>query len=67
MIYAAQIINNVVTRIVCCESADWCTENLTGSWTEVSRNPMSSDFAGVGDTYDPQSGTFTRPQPIGNP
>lgn len=67
MIYAAQIINNVVTRIVCCESADWCTENLGGLWVEISRNPMLSDFAGVGDTYDAQSGTFTRPEPIGNP
>lgn len=67
MIYAAEIVDNTVTRIICCESATWCADHVGGSWVEVSMSPTAPNFAGVGDSYDAEAGTFSRPDPAGEP
>ena len=73
MSYFAKIDdNNVVEQVISAPSAEWCNENLGGTWLETSYDtaggvhqaggtPLRKNYAGIGYTFDGVG--FAPPQP----
>lgn len=60
MRYFAQIENNLVVNVVVADPT-WCSV-VGGVWVEYSNE--GDNVAGVGYSYDSQTGTFIAPQPF---
>lgn len=54
--------NNKVLQVIVADTKEWCEENLGGTWIQTSYNAtIRGKFAGIGDTYDLATDTFTSP------
>jgi hypothetical protein len=72
MAHFAEVVNDVVKRVIVADSKEWCQANLGGTWVQTSYNthggvhsqggiPLHKNYAGIGYTFD---GTgFAAPQP----
>jgi hypothetical protein len=63
--YFAQLDeNNIVTQVIVADQS--FVDSIGGTWVETF---MDSDkkYAGIGDTYDPATDTFTAPTIEGEP
>jgi hypothetical protein len=62
MIYAAQIIDGIVIRVLVVPSIQWCEQNEGGEWIETYYNgSQRGKYAGIGDIYDADLDEFTSP------
>lgn len=76
MSYFAKIDeNNIVEQVISAPSAEWCSENIGGTWLETSYNtsggvhnaggtPFRKNYAGIGYTYDAARDAFIGPKPF---
>lgn len=62
MIYAAEISNNVVHRVLVVDSMAFA-EALGGTWIQTYKDGTRKHFAGIGFTYDQTLGAFIPPSP----
>ena len=51
--YCAELINNIVQRVIVAPSIQWCTDNLGGTWVEAGDpySPGSLVYPSIGDGY----------------
>ena len=62
MIYAAEIINDIVTRVLVVPSIQWCEANEGGTWIQTYYDgSQRGKYAGIGDTYDAILDQFISP------
>ena len=62
MIYAAEIINDIVTRVLVVPSIQWCEQNEGGTWIQTYYDgSQRAKYAGIGDTYDAILDQFISP------
>jgi hypothetical protein len=72
MAHFAEVIDGVVARVIVAETAEWCEDNLGGTWVQTSYNthanthvlggtPLHKNYAGIGYTFDGVG--FAPPQP----
>lgn len=72
MAHFAEVVDGVVQRVIVAENADWCVENLGGTWVQTSYNtfagkhklggnPLHKNYAGIGSIFDGVG--FHAPQP----
>jgi hypothetical protein len=72
MAHFAEVIDGVVARVIVAETAEWCADNLGGTWVQTSYNthanthvlggtPLHKNYAGIGYTFDGVG--FAPPQP----
>jgi len=63
--YAAEILNGIVQRVVVAPSLQWCVDNLGGEWVETT-DPYGPDtelaYTGPGHGYDPSFPEAFAPQ-----
>lgn len=62
MIYAAEIVNDVVHRVVVVESMQFA-QSLGGTWLQTYKNGTRKHFAGIGFAYDAGLDAFIPPSP----
>lgn len=62
MIYAAEIVNGTVDRVLVVRSMAFVAE-LGGTWVQTFKNGTRGQFAGTGFSYDPVLDVFIPPQP----
>jgi hypothetical protein len=72
MAHFAEVVDNIVTRVIVADTKEWCESNLGGTWVQTSYNtlgnvhalggtPLHKNYAGIGYSWD---GTgFAAPQP----
>lgn len=64
MMHFAEIdSNNVVVRVIVCDSKDWCESILGGTWVRTYRNTPRKNYAGPGYIYYPDAENFSSPRP----
>ena len=73
MAHFAEVVDNIVTRVIVADTKEWCEQNLGGTWVQTSYNtqgnvhalggtPLHKNYAGIGYSWD---GTgFAAPQPF---
>ena len=62
MPYFAEIVNGIVKRVIVAGSAEWCEQNLGGTWVETLADDATETYAGPGMVYDPENpAKFIRP------
>lgn len=52
---------NVVLRVIVADTAEWCEENLGGTWVRTYYATPGKVYAGMGYTYDPVAENFCPP------
>lgn len=62
MIYAAEITDNVVHRVLVVESMEFA-QSLGGTWLQTYKDGTRKHFAGIGFTYDARLDAFIPPSP----
>jgi len=64
MVHFAQIdTNNMVSRIIVCDSKEWCESRLGGKWVHAYYKTPGKNSANKGFTYYPEAENFSAPQP----
>lgn len=62
MIYAAQIVDGIVARVLVVPSIEWCEQNVGGTWMQTYYDgSQRGKYAGIGDTYNAQEDEFVSP------
>ena len=61
--YFAEIKDNIVQRVIVCESKEWCETKLGGEWVETFYDSNNKKYAGIGDVYNENKNNFSRPKP----
>ena len=72
MAHFAEVVDNIVTRVIVADTKEWCEANLGGTWVQTSYNtqgnqhpegrPLHKNYAGVGHTWDGIG--FSAPSPF---
>lgn len=63
MIYAAQIISDIVVQVIVTESIEWVRDNLGGEWIECKPDgSIRGCYPGLGYAYDRANDVFVPPQ-----
>ena len=64
MRYFAEIIDNIVQRVIVVESSEYAHQLFGGEWVETFPNDMNKNYANIGYTYIPELKNFhsTRPK-----
>lgn len=64
MVHFAEIdANNIVLRVIVCESKEWCESRLGGTWVRTYYSTPGKNFAGHGFIYYTEAENFSAPQP----
>lgn len=64
MVHYAEIDdNNIVLRVIVCDTREWCEQNLGGRWVRTYYNTPGHTFAGIGFIYYPDLDNFSPPKP----
>jgi len=76
MAHYAKVKNGIVQKVIVAESDffDSFVDDSAGEWVQTSYNtnggqhlnggtPLRKNYAGIGDTYDPEKDAFYAPQP----
>jgi hypothetical protein len=59
----AEIINNIVQRVIVADTVEWCIETFGGEWVQTYYNTRGKNFAGFEYIYYPDKDNFSAPQP----
>ena len=72
MAHFAEVVDNIVTRVIVADTKEWCESNLGGTWVQTSYNtqgnqhpegrPLHKNYAGVGYIWDGVG--FSAPRPF---
>ena len=73
MAHFAEVVDNIVTRVIVADTKEWCEANLGGTWVQTSYNtlgnvhalggtPLHKNYAGIGFTWDGVG--FSGPRPF---
>jgi len=55
--------NNIVLRVIVCDSKEWCEKNLGGTWVRTYYSTSGKTYAGAGYIYYPDLENFSAPPP----
>jgi hypothetical protein len=55
--------DNIVLRVIVCDTKEWCEENLGGTWVRTFYSTPGKNYAGTSYTYYPTLENFSAPQP----
>jgi hypothetical protein len=72
MAHFAKVVDGIVEQVIVADTAEWCENNLGGTWIQTSYNttgnthtlggtPLHKNYAGIGYTWDGVG--FAAPQP----
>jgi hypothetical protein len=55
--------DNIVQRVIVCDSKEWCETHLGGTWVRTFYATEGKTYAGIGYKYHPDLDNFSPPQP----
>lgn len=61
--YFAEVKDDVVQRVIVCESKEWLEEKLGGEWVETFMDDKNKRYAGKGYTYHADKTNYAPPKP----
>jgi hypothetical protein len=72
MAHFAKVVDGIVEQVIVADTAEWCENNLGGTWIQTSYNtagnthtlggtPLHKNYAGIGYSWDGVG--FAAPQP----
>ena len=62
MSYFAEIKDDIVLRVIVCDTKEWCEKNLGGEWIETFID-SDKNYAGKGHSYDKVKKNFIPKKP----